>query len=210
MSSSNDNITRKISGIVLLLLLALSPKALSQVNILDSAFTFRVGIVKTGNALNLISRQIGYFFTYDSKIIDSEKKIRLSFTNLRLRSALDSLLNNDSLRYSIINKYIIIYKSVPVASVADTVKQWDVKYITGVISDFDTGEPLPFATIGIMSKGKGTVTNNNGEFGLKITRDCLNDSLSVSYLGFYNRLIPVNQALGNNFNIKNKTCKNMT
>jgi hypothetical protein len=204
MSSSNDNITKKISGIALLLLLALSPKALSQVNILDSAFTFRAGIVKTGNALNLISRQIGYYFTYDSKIIDSEKKTRLSFTNLRLRSALDSLLNNDSLRYSVINKYIIIYKSVPVASVADTVKQWDVKYITGVISDFDTGEPLPFATIGIMSKGKGTVTNNNGEFGLKITRDCLNDSLSVSYLGFYNRLIPVNQALGNNFNIKMK------
>ena len=63
-------------------------------------------------------------------------------------------------------------------------------------------EPLPFATIGIISTGRGTVTNNNGEFGLKIPRDCINDSLSVSYLGYFSRKIPVRSALDNNFNIK--------
>jgi hypothetical protein len=53
-----------------------------------------------------------------------------------------------------------------------------------------------------MSKGRGTVTNTNGEFGLKISRDCLDDSLSVSYLGYYSRQIPVRQTLGNNFSIR--------
>ncbi len=79
---------------------------------------------------------------------------------------------------------------------------WDVKNITGLVTDAESGEPLPFATIAIMSKGKGTVTNNNGEFGLKITRDCIGDSLQVSYLGYYNRQIPVRQTIDNNFDIK--------
>ena len=46
-----------------------------------------------------------------------------------------------------------------------------VKYITGKIIDDETSEPLPFATIALKNKGKGTVTNNNGDFGLKITSD---------------------------------------
>ena len=40
-----------------------------------------------------------------------------------------------------------------------------IRYITGKIIDDETSEPLPFATIGLKNKGKGTVTNNNGEFG---------------------------------------------
>ena len=70
----------------------------------------------------------------------------------------------------------------------------EVKYITGIIIDEETFEPLPFATIGLKNKGKGTVTNNNGEFGLKITPDLFNDTLSVSYLGYIRREIPVRQA----------------
>lgn len=202
MLSDNDHIIKKLSGIALLLLLVNSPKVFSQANILDSVFTFRAGVVKAGNALYIISRQTGYYFTYDSRLIDAEKKTSLSFTRVKLRTVLDSLLKNDSLRYSVINKYIIIYRYIPTPAPLSEIPEWEVKYITGVISDFETGEPLPFATIGIMSKGRGTVTNNNGEFGLKITRDCINDSLSVSYLGYYNREIPVREALDNNFNIK--------
>lgn len=159
-------------------------------------------MVKTGNALNIISRQTGYYFTYDSKLIDVEEKERAVIPKEKLRTILDILLNNDSLGYSVINKYIIIYRNRPVAHPRDSINPQDVKYITGIITDLITGEPLPFAAIGIKSKGKGTITNNNGEFGLKITPDCINDSLSISYLGYFNREIPVRQALGNNFNIK--------
>jgi hypothetical protein len=202
MLSSNDHIIKKFSGIAFVLLILLSPDSFCQVNILDSELTFRAGIVKTGNALNMVSRQTGYLFTYDSKIIDTERKTEMSFTRVKLSTILDSLFKNDTLRYSVINKYIIIYKSIPAPVSSDIKTEWEVRNISGIISDSETGEPLPFATIGIMSKGKGTVTNNNGEFGLKITRDCIDDSLRVSYLGYYSRLISVRQAIGNNFNIK--------
>lgn len=203
MLSSDDHIIKRLSGFAFLLLLLHSPASYSQVNILDSVFTFRAGTVKTGNALNLISQKTGYYFTYDSKIIDPERKTEMSFNRVRLRTILDSLLKNDTLRYSVINKYIIVYKSTPaLPEVSEPKTEWEVRNISGIISDSESGEPLSFATIGIMSKGKGTVTNNNGEFGLKITSDCIDDSLSVSYLGYYSRQIPVRQAIDNNFNIK--------
>jgi hypothetical protein len=201
MASSSDHINKKLSGIVFLLFILYTPELPGQANILDSLFTFRAGTVKTGNALELISRRTGYYFTYDSRLIDAERKTLMSFSGIKLSSILDSLFKNDSLRYSLINKYIIIYKYTP-AAIIEKEPEWEVKNITGLVSDAESGEPLPFATVGIIGKGKGTVTNNNGEFGLKITRDCINDSLGVSYLGYYDRLIPIRQTFDNNFDIK--------
>jgi hypothetical protein len=202
MLSSNDHIIKRLSGIAFILLIFNSPASFSQVNILDSVFTFRAGTVKTGNALDLISHKTGYYFTYDTKIIDPERKTELVFDRIRLRIILDSLLKNDTLRYSVINKYIIIYRISSSPEISEVKTEWEVRNISGKISDSESGEPLPFATIGIMSKGKGTITNNNGEFLLKITHDCIDDSLSVSFLGYFGRQIPVKQALENNFTIK--------
>ncbi|MBA4321758.1 MAG: hypothetical protein C0408_02965 [Odoribacter sp.] len=202
MLSSGDYIINRLSGFAFILFLLHSPVSHGQVNILDSVFTFRAGSVKTGIALNMISRQTGYYFTYDSRIIDPEQKTEMSFTRVKLSTILDSLFGNDTLRYSVINRYIIIYKSSPAPEISEVEKEQELRNITGVITDSESGEPLSFATIGIMSKGKGTVTNSNGEFGLKVSHDCYDDSLSISYLGYYNRQIPVRQALNNNLNIR--------
>jgi hypothetical protein len=202
MLSSDDHIIKRIYFILLFVIIAGTRPALSQLGILDSAFTFRAGTLKTGTALNMISRQTGYYFTYDSRLVDTEKKIDFTFIKVKLKPILDSLLKNDSLQYSVINRYIIIYKSSPSVSRQNITPEWEVKYITGIITDNESGEPLPYATIGMMSTGRGTVTNSNGEFGLKINRDCVNDSLSVSYLGYFSRKIPVRSALENNFNIR--------
>jgi hypothetical protein len=161
--------------------------------------------VKTGNALNIISRRTGYNFTYDSHLINQENKVVLSFINVRLTAVLDSILENDSLNYSVIDKYIIISKVLPpVVSKVDSPQPEVTDYISGVIVDDETTEPLPFAAISLKNRARGTVTNETGEFGLKIPGECLADTLSVSYLGFVRREIPVKQALGNIFTIRMK------
>ncbi len=129
----------------------------------------------------------------------------MNFKNTRLIIVLDSILKNDSLVFSVIDKYIIIsHAEKPASLPADSTNAGIIKYITGKIIDEGTSEPLPFATIALKNTGKGTVTNNNGDFGLKITSDYINDTLSVSYLGFIGREIPVQNALGNNLTISMK------
>ena len=76
--SSNTGI--KCFAIVLLLFLIFPFNVYSQKTILDSTFTFSAGTVKTINALGLITRQTGYNFTYDSRLVNSEIKCTLEFT----------------------------------------------------------------------------------------------------------------------------------
>lgn len=201
MSPSNGQRLYYFPAIALLILLIHSARTECQENILDSAFTFRAGTIKTGNALNIISRQTGYSFTYDSRLINTEKKTELTFRNIKLKDVLTTILANDSLVYSVIEKFIIISKEILPVQLTDTTSYNEIKDIAGIIVDSETGDPLPYATLGLKHAGKGTVTNNNGEFGLKITPANYRDTLMVSYLGFYAREIPVRQSLGNNFRI---------
>lgn len=131
MLSDNGFIMTKHPALTLLFFLILLQRAECQVNLLDSAFTFRAGTIRTSNALDIISRATGYNFTYDSRIIDAEKKTKMSFTNIKLSSILDSLLDNDSLVYSVIDKYIIISAKVrPVSPQADSLRAGKINYIT--------------------------------------------------------------------------------
>ena len=205
MASFNGYIFNKLPAIALLFLLINPGIADCQQGILDSTFTFRAGTVKTSFALDLISRHTGYNFTYDSRLIDTEKKTDMTFIDTRLGVILDSILMNDSLSFSVIDKYIIIsHPEKPPSHPVDTIPLAEINYITGKIVDDETLEPLPFATIALKNTGRGTVTNNNGEFGLKISSDLVNDTLSVSYLGYMRREMPVNQAFGNNLAISMK------
>jgi hypothetical protein len=202
MLNFNGHKILTLQAIVLFIFLILPVRSECQRSILDSTFTFRAGTVKTGNALQIITRETGYYFTYDSRLIDTERKTNMTFRETKLRGILDSILKNDSIVYSVIDKYIIISRSVrsdPVTT--DTTSAKRPNFISGVIVDDETLEPLPFATIGMRNTGKGTVTNNNGSFVLNIPPGNYNDTLSVSYLGYYGREIPVKQALGNNLTI---------
>lgn len=202
MSSLNGNICLKLPAITILFLLIFSQEAKCQEGILDSLLTFSEGTVRTGNALNLITRRTGYNFTYDGSLIDQEKKAVMNFSNTKVSFILHSILNNDSLVFSVIDKYIIIARPSKIKSLpGDSIADGKVRYITGKIVDGETYEPLPFATIALINRGKGTVTNNNGNFGLKITPDLYSDTLTISYLGYLGREIPVKDAFGNNLTI---------
>ncbi len=203
MSSFNGKIFNKSCAIALFLFLIAAQRSECQQSVLDSTFTFSEGIIKTGAALNLISQKTGYNFTYDSRLVDQEKMTVMNFIQTRLTVILDSILKNDSLTYSVIDKYIIISHRKTHPAVNDTISQ-NIKYITGKIIDEETSEPLAFATLALKNTGKGTVTNNNGNYGLKITPDLLNDTLSVSYLGYLRKEIPVKEAVGNNLTVSMK------
>lgn len=195
------NGTINIKSIAIALLLLISIEATCQKTVLDSPFTFKSGTVKTGNALDIISKHTGFSFTYDSRLIDSEKKVLLDFTETPLRNILTGVLQNDSLAFSVIDKYIIISRPGRSAIRRTETYTGQPGSFSGKIIDEETGDPLPFATIGFMKVPRGTVTNSNGEFGLNITPDLYEDTLSVSYLGYFGREIPVKQALGNTMTI---------
>ncbi len=194
---------KKSFAVLIILAVCLLTPAGGQENVLSKSYSFRNGNLKTGAALSAISRQTGYYFTYDSKIIDAEAKTSLDADQSPLIEILRSLLPDDSLQFSVIGNHIIISRLVenpPIIS-ADTLLPGQSYQITGRIIDSYTGEPLPFATVAVRNRPKGTVANSNGFFTMNIGAAYLSDTISISYLGYINRSIPVLQTIGNEFTI---------
>jgi hypothetical protein len=194
MSSFNGYIRKYFPAIAFLFLLSLPQRADCQISILDSTFTFSAGLITTGDALTLISSQTGYNFTYDSRLINTGKMTEMNFTPTALRTVLNKILQNDSLLYSVIDKYIIISRSERrEAAATDSLPRQIQKFITGVITDTETNERLPFATIALKNSGRGTVSNKNGEFRLNIIAGQVDDTLSISFLGYKRCEKPLSQ-----------------
>jgi hypothetical protein len=65
--------------------------------------------------------------------------------------------------------------------------------ITGRVTDARTGQPLPFVNIGVVGKALGTVSNEQGQYGLAFEDKLANDTVRVSYLGYQPRLLTLRQ-----------------
>ncbi|HET9054999.1 MAG TPA: carboxypeptidase-like regulatory domain-containing protein, partial [Cyclobacteriaceae bacterium] len=56
--------------------------------------------------------------------------------------------------------------------------------VSGKVTDAETGEPLPFASVWIKGKTIGTITNAQGDFDFHIPAAFRNETLVISMLGY--------------------------
>ena len=63
--------------------------------------------------------------------------------------------------------------------------------ITGKVVDRETKEALPFASVGVIGKPIGVISNEQGEFDFHIPADLRNDILAVSMLGYRTYEAPI-------------------
>ncbi len=68
--------------------------------------------------------------------------------------------------------------------------------VSGTISDKETLEPLPFASITLKNHAIGTISNEIGKFDFFIPKSMLDDTLSVSFIGYNTFKIPINHIRG--------------
>lgn len=184
-------------AVVALLLLPL--QLFTQDDILDREIRLPGSSIRASKALSEVSSLTGYLFTYDSRIISTDRTFRLPSYDMPLSELLDSVAGDPDVRVSVIGKHIILYRET--ALPPDAWQEYDNPpadiFISGRVTDAESAEPLPYATIGISHRGKGTVTNFNGDFILRLNNQYIDDTLSVSYVGYVNRLIPVRSLPGN-------------
>lgn len=57
--------------------------------------------------------------------------------------------------------------------------------------DTETGEPLPFSSVGIKGKPIGTISNTDGEFDFHFPAEYRTDTLVISMLGYHNLETPI-------------------
>jgi len=79
---------------------------------------------------------------------------------------------------------LIIFSYINVFAQSNTIHQNDFEEIKGKVLDADTQLPLAFTNIGILSKNRGTVSNEEGKYLLNIIGLQLSDTVSFNYMGY--------------------------
>jgi hypothetical protein len=179
----------KIIGLSFLysLIVCFSAHAQDNKEIFQQKVSLKKQRLSVYQALNQLSDSIGYFFAYDSKVVDNDKQIRTSINNITLEEALNQILTDTSLVYSIIDKHILIsYKSKLERKKESTAIPEQQKHILvkGRVLDSQTRQPIPYATVGLPNKSLGNVTNFDGVFVFKIPKEYYATNVVVSHIGY--------------------------
>ncbi len=62
---------------------------------------------------------------------------------------------------------------------------------SGVVKNSKTKKPLEFANISVSETNISTISNSDGEFLLKVPKSEMDKNVTITYLGFYNKVIPL-------------------
>jgi len=188
----------KYAILVLLFVLPVSVSNLRAQSVDELTVSIRVSNKPVHAILDDLTNQCGYYFTFDSRLIDSRENRSLTLENITLREAIDTLFRNPNLAFRIINKNVVIYPQKKIASVihSDTTtarkKNLEVK---GYIRDYRNEKPLPYATIGVLNSHAGTISNEDGSFVIRLPDTLTHPILVTSYIGYKNQYTPI--SIGN-------------
>jgi len=151
-------------------------------------------------AFKQIEKQLSCYFTYESSTINNQKRVTVRLANIPLKIGLDSLLNDSSLIYKVVDNHIIIRKKKWIINneeiVLDSIHEYST--IRGKLIDAEDGAALPFATVSLLGYSIGAIANAQGEFIFKVPRKYFNEQVCVAHLGYSNLCAPVLQMIDTN------------
>ena len=134
-------------------------------------------------SLNTLGDSIGYYFSYNANLFDTNEVISYTFIQKPVKYILDSIFFNKKMDYQIIGNQIVLYKTEKEKIKPGEYNNTNYSF-SGKIVDDESMEGIPFATIGLLKKNNWAVCNTSGEFNLNISKENLNDSIFISCLGY--------------------------
>lgn len=133
-----------------------------------------------------LKKQTGYNFFYTDDEVEAAGNVDADIRALPLSDALNALLKEKALTWSIVDRVVIIRKSVNSAPPAAPEPPLE---ITGRVTN-DKGEHLPGITVMIVGTKIGTVTNSSGMFSIQAAKAGA-VTLSFTGIGYKRQMIDV-------------------
>ncbi|PSL47830.1 TonB-linked SusC/RagA family outer membrane protein [Chitinophaga niastensis] len=156
-------------------------------NTLDKKVSASFNSTPLDAALKELSKKAGVRFVYNDQLLEKSQPVTASFREVTLKQVLTTLLPVNQVSIEVVDDKFIILKvktvehlapitmnTAPAALLADTFT------VKGIVKDKD-GNPIPGVSIGVKKTGKGTSTDAQGRFVLKINTG---ETLDCSMVGY--------------------------
>lgn len=109
------------------------------------------------DVLNRIEESTDFYFLYNKRIIDVERKVDINAENNAINEVLDLLFKGSKVTYTIVDRQIVLSDN-------NVVQQQ--KKVTGKVTD-SSAQPLPGVTIFVKGTANGTTSNVDGNYSLE-------------------------------------------
>ena len=134
-----------------------------------------------------VEQQSQFSFFYKDDMINQEKQYTLNMDGVFVKEVLNRVLADQNLTYQIKDKVIVILDRNITGLQQQAQQQQE---ITGTVTDAESGDPLPGATIQVQGTTTGTVTNTEGVYKIEVSD--MEATLVFSFVGYQSKTIPIN------------------
>jgi hypothetical protein len=184
-----------IRSVIMVLFLITPLLANSQEDVFRQSISLPRQNSSVYSVLNQISSQSGYYFVYNTDLLDSDRRIRLRGGEKPIGEWLAEIIDDRSLDFQIIENHILVYRHSSLERTGEPVSGHEnssgLITIQGRVLDEGSRDPLPFATIGIKDEPIGITTNSDGVFTLQLPGENFSSYVTISHLGYRQQVVPV-------------------
>jgi TonB-dependent starch-binding outer membrane protein SusC len=146
----------------------------------QSAVSLTLNRVEINKALSNIEKQGVYRFLYNSRLPDLQKQVSIDVNNASIGDVLAKLFLGTDLTYKTLDNNLIVVLS-------NTMELQDIQ-VTGKITG-ESGEALSGVSVRLKEGGRGTETDNEGNFKFTVPEK---GTLIISYVGYQSQEVQVN------------------
>lgn len=135
----------------------------------------------------LITKQTGFYFSYNSAQYNPEKTHSINLRNRPLDEVLKMIFTDTLAEFKLINNQIAVgrKKTIEIEDSASI-------YVTGIITDATKLLPIPHVNIRLSQRPYGTISNKEGKFAFWLKHNHFNDTINFSCIGYKPYTMPVN------------------
>jgi TonB-linked SusC/RagA family outer membrane protein len=154
----------------------------------NTKLSFKLNDVKVRDVLSVIEDKSEFYFLFNSKLVDVERKVDINVSNQQIDKILSSIFDGTNVGYTVMDRQIILQPTNEVSELGVSMQQ-QIK-ITGKITDVATGESLPGVNIVVKGTMTGTLTDVDGVYSINVPGK--NVTLVFSFVGYNTQEIVVN------------------
>ncbi|MDD4645333.1 MAG: SusC/RagA family TonB-linked outer membrane protein [Bacteroidales bacterium] len=127
--------------------------------------------------LDQIEEESEFFFLYNEKLLDTNRKVSITAKNQLISAVLDRLFNGTDVKYTIIDRKIILAPEYLTEEGVQPVE----KKVTGKVTD-EAGVSMPGVNVKVDGTSIAVSTNDKGEYSIMVPNE--NSVLVFSFIGY--------------------------
>jgi len=140
----------------------------------STKITLKMSDTRIEDVLNQIESKSEFFFLFNQKQIDVNRKVSIEAKNEKISDILDELFAGTDVKHQVIDRQIVL------TTTSITENQQQVKKVTGKVTDSNGGS-LPGVSIVVKGTTTGVITDNSGNYTLSNIPE--NATLQFSFVG---------------------------